>query len=84
MNQNPEVEESNSEELYEHHKVIVDPGQEMIRIDKFLLEKIPGTSRNRIQNAAKSGGILVNEKAVKQNYKVKPGRYHFSDVSISQ
>jgi 23S rRNA pseudouridine1911/1915/1917 synthase len=73
-----EEEEENNEELFEHHRVKADPGQEVIRIDKFLMERIPNTSRNKIQLAAKNGSILVNEVAVKQNYKIKPG----DDVSI--
>lgn len=69
-----EVEEENSsEELYEHYRFKVDPGQEVVRIDKFLLDRMPDTSRNKIQVAAKNGNILVGGKAVKQNYKVKPG-----------
>ena len=73
MSEHPEIGENNPEELYEHHKVVADPGQIVIRIDKFLMDRIPGTSRNRIQNAAKNGSILVNEAVVKQNYKIKPG-----------
>jgi len=61
-----------SEELFEHHKFMVDPGQELLRIDKFLMDRIKNISRNKVQLAAKNGNILVNEKAVKQNYKVKP------------
>ncbi len=64
-------EESN--ELFEHHRVVVDPGQEPERVDKFLFNKIQNVSRNKIQQAAKAGNILVNEKEVKSNYKIKPG-----------
>jgi 23S rRNA pseudouridine1911/1915/1917 synthase len=64
-----EVEES---ELFEHYKVVADPGQEALRIDKFLVDRIPNTSRNKIQIAAKSGNIQVNGLVVKPNYKVKP------------
>jgi len=71
MNTNEEIEEQ--DELYEHHKVIADKGQEVVRVDKFLMDRIPNTSRNKIQNAAKNGNIHVNGEAVKQNYKVKPG-----------
>ncbi len=60
------------EELYEHHSFTADPGQELIRIDKFLMDRMASTSRSRIQLAAKSGSILVNGISVKQNYKVKP------------
>jgi len=67
---NLEQEENN--ELYEHYRIVADKGQESLRIDKFLMDRIPNTSRNKIQDAAKSGNILVNSKAVKPNYKVKP------------
>lgn len=62
----------NSEELFEHHKVQVDKGQEPVRVDKFLMDRIPNTSRNKLQIAAKNGNILVNGSVVKSNYKVKP------------
>jgi len=65
-------EAEDKEELFEHHKYIVDPGQEVLRIDKFLVDRIPNTSRNKIQIAASNGNILVNSKTVKPNYKVKP------------
>jgi len=66
------------EDLYEHHKFVADPGQELLRIDKFLLDRIPNTSRNKIQIAARNGNILVNKNPIKQNYKIKPG----DEVSI--
>ena len=58
--------------LYEHHHLTVDRGQEQLRIDKFLFVHLPGVSRNRIQQAAAAGFILVNGKPVKSNYRVKP------------
>lgn len=61
------------DDLYEHHRFDVDKGQEPLRIDKYLLNRIEGISRNKIQNAARADSILVNGKSVKQNYKVKPG-----------
>lgn len=73
MQTDQEVSESDGEdELFEHYKFISDPGQEVLRIDKFLLDRLPNTSRSKIQNAAKNGSILVNGVAVKQNYKIKP------------
>jgi len=60
------------EELYEHHRFEVDRGQEPLRIDKYLLNRIEGISRNKIQQAAKAETILVNGEPVKSNYKVKP------------
>ena len=59
-------------QLYVHHQFSVDPGQEPIRIDKFLMTRIEKISRNKIQNAAKAGAIRVNGQAVKANYKIKP------------
>ncbi|MBE9491758.1 MAG: RluA family pseudouridine synthase [Bacteroidetes bacterium] len=60
-------------ELYEHYRFEVDKGQSLLRIDKFLIFHVENVSRNKIQNAAKAGNILVNEKAVKPNYRVRPG-----------
>ena len=65
-------EEDEGGELYEHIRIVVDKGQAQERIDTFLTNHIQNISRNRIQNAAKAGNILVNDKVVKQNYKVKP------------
>jgi 23S rRNA pseudouridine1911/1915/1917 synthase len=65
--------ESNQEDLFEHYKFTADPGQEIIRIDKFLCDRLSNFSRNKIQTSAKSGNLLVNDQKVKQNYKVKPG-----------
>ena len=65
--------ENDIQELYEHHRFIVDPGQKPLRIDKYLINRLEGTSRTRIQNAAVAGNILVDGKPVKPNYKVKPG-----------
>lgn len=58
--------------LFEHHRIIADPNQSLLRIDKFLIDKLPSTSRNKIQKAAKDGFIKVNEVVVKANYKVHP------------
>ncbi len=62
-----------SQEEFEHWRIEVDKGQSAVRIDKFLMDHMGDTSRNRIQKAAEAGCIRVNEKAVKSNYKVKPG-----------
>ncbi len=68
----PELENENNE-LFEHFRFTSDPGQTVLRIDKFLSNRLESTSRNRIQSAAKAGNILVNDLPVKPNYKVKPG-----------
>ncbi len=62
-----------SAELYEHHRIVADPGQKLLRIDKFLTHKIESVSRTKIQAAAQAGCIRVNQSEVKPNYKVKPG-----------
>ncbi len=61
------------EELYEHHRIVCDPKQSLIRLDKFLFVRLAATSRNRIQVAAKAGNVLVNDKPAKPSQKVKPG-----------
>lgn len=58
--------------LYEHFRVVVDKGQDAVRIDKFLFERMQHSSRNRIQKAADAGFIHVNNVPVKSNYKVRP------------
>ena len=75
MNEQKDVisQTEDSEELFEHYSYIADPGQEKLRIDKFLMDRIPNTSRNKIQVAAHNGNILVNKLVIKPNYKVKPG-----------
>ena len=60
------------EELFEHHRIVVDKGQQVMRIDKYLVNRMVNTSRSKIQAAAEAGNILVNERAVKSNYKIKP------------
>lgn len=60
-------------ELYEHYRFMADAGQVAVRIDKWMAEKMPHSSRNRIQTAADAGFIHANGKPVKSNYKVRPG-----------
>lgn len=72
MNEEIDEVDNGEDELFEHYRFIADPGQEVVRIDKFLLDRLPNTSRNKIQVAAKNGNVLVNGVVVKQNYKIKP------------
>jgi 23S rRNA pseudouridine1911/1915/1917 synthase len=67
-----EEELTDQQELFEHHRFKVDPGQSAIRIDKYLSLRMENTSRTRIRNAADAGNILVNKRQVKPNYRVKP------------
>ncbi len=73
MHREPEEQDNNDqEELYEHHRIVVDKGQSLLRIDKFLMMRLENVSRNRLQNAADAGSILVHGKPVKPSYRVKP------------
>ena len=65
--------EPNDLPLYEHFSFTADPGQEPLRVDKFLMNRIENATRNKIQQAAKAGSIVVNENPVKSNYRVKGG-----------
>lgn len=60
------------EDLYEHHRIQVDKYQSLLRIDKFLMNRLQNVSRNRIQQAMEAASVLVNGKPVKSSYKVKP------------
>lgn len=68
----PEEDIIEQQELFEHHRFIVDPGQTMMRIDKYLFPRLENISRTRIQAASVAGNILVNNNPVKPSYKVKP------------
>jgi 23S rRNA pseudouridine1911/1915/1917 synthase len=68
-----EEESEDQQELFEHYRFKSDPGQSLLRIDKYLSDRLENTSRTRIQNAANAGNILVNNRPVKPNYKIKPG-----------
>lgn len=65
-------EDADSDELYEHHRIVIDKKQSLLRIDKFLMDRLAHATRNKIQNAIAAHTILVNNKAVKASYKVKP------------
>ncbi len=62
-----------SEDIYEHYSFSVDPGQAIMRIDKWLLQKTKHITRSKIKKCAEAGLLLVNETPVKVSYKVKPG-----------
>lgn len=71
-NESPCIIIDGERELYEHFKFVADKGQALLRVDKFLVERLQKSSRNRVQQAADAGCILVNGKPVKSNYRVKP------------
>ncbi len=67
-----EEQEDDDQELFEHYRIEVEKGQHLLRIDKFLMNRTQNATRSKIQQSAGNGSILVNGKAVKSNYKVKP------------
>ncbi len=72
MNEFANDPEDQDEELFEHHRIIADPRQSLIRIDKFLMDRLPNVTRTKIQGGIHEGFVKVNDKQVKPNYKVHP------------
>lgn len=72
MNNYP-LEEEVNDELFEHYRFVAGAGQEPLRVDKFIMNFVMNATRNKVQQAAKDGNILVNDVVVKSNYKVKAG-----------
>lgn len=72
LTENIDDEQDDGAGLYEHFRFVADKGQTLLRVDKFLVARLEKSSRNRVQQAAEAGCILVNGKAVKSNYRVKP------------
>ena len=66
------LEDDEEQQLYEHFRIVVDKGQEPLRVDKYMFERLKHSSRNRIQKAAVAGFVHVNDQPVKSNYKVRP------------
>ena len=67
-----EINIKESFDLYEHYNIKVDQNQSLLRIDKYLIDKLPGVSRKKIQDGIKNGFVKVNDISIKQSYKVKP------------
>ncbi len=58
--------------LFEHYAITVDPKQALLRIDKFLMDRLPNITRNKIQLAIENHFIVVNQQPTKPSYKVRP------------
>jgi len=75
--QNVEVEADDdaqtNEEYFERHEIVADPKQSLIRLDKFLMDRLANRSRNKVQNAIRAGSVRVDDRDVKPNYRVRPG-----------
>jgi 23S rRNA pseudouridine1911/1915/1917 synthase len=68
------MQDNQSDEFYDQRIIKVDPGQSLLRIDKFLMDRLDSVSRNWVQNAIRSGSITVDGQSVKPNHKVKPNQ----------
>lgn len=64
--------EEQDDELFEHHRIQADPKQSLVRIDKFLMDRLPNVTRTKIQGGIHEGFVKVNEKSIKPNYRVHP------------
>lgn len=73
MVEESDLNENEEQDLFEHLRIIVDKGQTLLRIDKFLMHRVENASRNRIKNAIEAGSVRVNDVEIKASYKVKPG-----------
>ena len=70
------VDEQNAnDDFYERHEIVADPKQSLIRLDRFLMDRLSNRSRSKVQNAIRAGSVQVDEMDVKPNYKVKPGNH---------
>ncbi len=76
----PNGNNNTDDDLYEYQEIRVDRGQEPLRVDKFLMNRMQNVSRSRVQNAIRSGNVLVDGGEVKPNFKIKPG--HFIKVLV--
>lgn len=72
MNQVDLTPDEQDDELFEHHRIVVDGKQGLIRIDKFLMARLPNATRTKIQDGIHDGFVKVNEKTIKPNYKIHP------------
>jgi 23S rRNA pseudouridine1911/1915/1917 synthase len=72
MEQPEIISDEQDDELFEHHRIIADRGQALLRIDKFLMDRLPNVTRTKIQDGIHNGFVKVNEKPIKPNYKVRP------------
>ncbi|RDB03369.1 RluA family pseudouridine synthase [Runella aurantiaca] len=79
MTENQLLTTDEEDELYEHHRIVVDRGQTLMRIDQYLKHHLSNVTRTKLQNAIETESVKVNENAVKSSYKVKP----FDIITVS-
>ncbi|MBL0742051.1 RluA family pseudouridine synthase [Chryseolinea lacunae] len=68
----PDIPEQDDDALFEHHRIVADAKQGQVRIDKFLMARLPNVTRTKIQGGIHEGFVKVNDKAIKPNYKIHP------------
>ncbi len=73
MKEESAYNEAEDSDLFEHHQIKVDGKQSLLRIDKFLMDRLPNVTRNKIQDAIRNAFVKVNDAPIKPNYKVRPG-----------
>ncbi len=64
--------DADSDDLIREIRLLGDRGQALVRLDKFLFDRIAKASRNRLQNAIRAGSVTVNGKPTKAAYRVRP------------
>src|SRR5277367_698998 len=67
-----EITDDQDDELFEHHRIVADAKQSLLRIDKFLMDRLPNVTRTKIQGGIHEGFVKVNDTLIKPNYKVHP------------
>lgn len=65
-------DDGDDDELFEHHRIVADPKQSLLRIDKFLMDRLPNVTRTKLQTGIHDGFVRVNDKPIKPNYKIHP------------
>jgi 23S rRNA pseudouridine1911/1915/1917 synthase len=72
MSDQENFQDDQDDVLFEHHRITADPGQALLRIDRFLMDRLPNVTRTKIQEGIHNGFIKVNDRAVKPNHKIHP------------
>ena len=72
MSTEEDIIDEQDDELFEHHRIVADGGQSLIRIDKFLMDRLPNVTRTKIQAGIHEGFVKVNDQPIKPSYKVHP------------
>lgn len=72
MIQEEDFPDDGDEDLFEHFRIVADPKQSLLRIDKFLMDRLPNVTRTKIQTGIHEGFVKVNDQIVKANHKIHP------------